>query len=84
MISNFDIGDAFSNRLDDTSSFVTQHYRERSFGVVSRELAASQWDQFSEFAFSKSSSTHSEDVLELRKLSGIVLQTRQECERLTV
>lgn len=38
MVSDLDVGDALTNRLDDTSTLVTEHDGERALGIVSGEL----------------------------------------------
>jgi hypothetical protein len=39
VISNLNVGNAFSNRFYDSSSLVSENDRESTFGIISRELS---------------------------------------------
>ena len=40
MVADLDVGDALADTLYDSASLVSEHYREVTFGVVTRQLNA--------------------------------------------
>ena len=43
MVANLDVRDALADRLDDTTTLVTEHDGEVTLGVVARELSGGSW-----------------------------------------